>query len=122
MTDKLNALITLRDKVKAGDTPNQDEFRAVFGWHTDGRHQLAAIACEASDLRAMGAALALKDAVLPGWAWSVKTLATDNVQAWTDSAYGLRQMGYIGTTRDNPARALLLAILEALIAMEKQHD
>ena len=64
----------------------------------------------------LDAAKALHDAVLPGWAWSVKTLATDSVQVWTNRAYGLREPGFIGTTKDNAASSWLLAILRALIA------
>ncbi|WP_226552962.1 hypothetical protein [Celeribacter naphthalenivorans] len=67
----------------------------------------------------LDAAKALHEAVLPGWAWSIKTLATGAVQVWTDYAYGLRQQGFIGTTKDNASRAWLLAILKALIGQEE---
>lgn len=65
----------------------------------------------------LDAAKTLHEAVLPGWPWSVKTLATDESQVWTNRAYGLHAMGYIGTAKD-PARAWLLAILRALHSME----
>lgn len=110
-------LVALRDAVQAGDFV---KFRIIA----------KVLASEARDIgktwpshdaqKAMSgsvdAALAFLAAALPGWAWSIKTLATDNVQAWTDRAYGLHQPGYHGTTKDNPARALLLATLNALIA------
>lgn len=63
----------------------------------------------------MNAAMSLHNAVLPGWAWRVGTLATEGVQVWIDKAYGLRRLGYIGTTK-SPAKSWLIAILCALIA------
>jgi hypothetical protein len=105
---RTEALIELRDKAQAGafgspDTPHAD---------LPVTHLIQAY-CGSLD-----AAKALHETVLPGWAWAVKTLATDACQVWLDSAYGLRRIGYIGTAKD-PARAWLLAILEALIAQEQ---
>lgn len=102
-------LIALRDAVQAGEWFPGLAQRSIGGVQS---YHNARKAFEGS----VDAALAFLAAVLPGWAWSVKPLATDNVQAWTDRAYGLRQPGYHGTTKNNPARALLLATLNALIA------
>lgn len=92
-----------------------DEWEAIFGIYVHPTYSNPWRAYNGD----LNAAKALHDAVLPGWAWSVKTLATDSVQVWTNRAYGLREPGHIGTTKDNPARAWLLAILRALIAQEE---
>ena len=119
---RLHALIELRDKVQAGR--ELDGYTASYAfpdWKPLKKWSLMDLlewACDPSDIRAEGAAKALHEAVLPGWAWAVKTLATDACQVWLDSAYGLRRIGYIGTAKD-PARAWLLAILNALIAQEQ---
>ena len=135
MTDRKQALIDLRDRLKAGETPNQDEFRAVFGWHKDQRHQLAVIACDSSDIRAMGAAKALHEAALPGWGWRVcECYLSDDAAVFPDfncPQHGERLRCSFDESVDwfdltdvdqrpagNPARAWLLAILEALIAEE----
>ena len=69
----------------------------------------------------LDAAMALHNAVLPGWVWSMKTLAIGGVRVWTDRAYGIRGLGYIATN-SIPARALVLVDLEALIEKEKAND
>ena len=59
------------------------------------------------------ASLALHNAVLPGWPYTINENG-----AWTDSKRGLRQLGFRATSKDNPARAWLCAILKALIGQE----
>ena len=62
----------------------------------------------------LDAAMALHEAVLPGWPYTINENG-----AWTDSKRGLRRIGFKATSRDNPARAWLCAILKALIAQEE---
>lgn len=55
----------------------------------------------------LDAALALHEAMLPGWAFTV-----NEDGAWTDERRGLRRLGFKGAA-PTPARAWLLAILRA---------
>ena len=103
--DKLEALTALRDKVKAGDAQNDGTMYSLFG--EDWLHCLDAYS------GSLDAAKALHDAVLPGWCGA---FSTDGVgQVWP-----LRQPDNFveGECDDNPARAWLIALLEALIAQE----
>jgi len=116
MTD--DALRALRDAVKAGTAtmplatacyPRDASGRMLpdkKGWH---------------DANVMGAyqgsldaAHALHKAVLPGWVWNVVDSSTT---VWPDFPGDPRdyQEGY---AEGNPARAWLLAILEAIIAQQ----
>ena len=101
-----DALIELRDKVKAGTIPasDLDAFVPVFGLTTQGND--AHMAYRGS----LDAAKALHEAVLPGWVWG-----KNQHGIWVSKS--INQVGYYGSS-DNPARAWLLAILGALIAKE----
>ena len=116
---KIEALNDLLFKVKNDGNPYNEI--STISRHLAGdaivRTHIEEQLIEASE-GSLDAAMELHEAVLPGWPWSVKTLATDSVQVWTNYAYGLRTLGHIGTTKDNPARAWLIAILKALIEME----
>ena len=103
-------LEALHDDVAAGIEPNQDKFRKVLGWHADQRHQRAVLAFGGS----IDAAKALHEAVLPGWHWNV---SKDGVARVVVPSI-LRPIPIVGNSA-NPARAWLLAILAALIKMEK---
>ncbi len=104
---KLENLIALRDAVKAGEYP---DFCPI--WHDDGYcvHASGAL-CGSLD-----AAIALHNAVLPG-------CEVDNVYqslslgSWTVKI-GLLDKQHKGVA-DTFASAWLIAILEALIAMEE---
>jgi len=98
-----DALMALRDKVKAGKGP------PIYGRSDPcglarGRMHLGSAFNGSLD-----AAKALHDAVLPGVSWGVG-----------DARAGVYVAGgYLSVEADdNPARAWLLAILEALIAQE----
>ena len=113
MTDKLNALITLRDKVKAGT------FNA---WSIHGMPFTAPQ--KGFIVRAyngsLDAALFLIDAVLPEWFWC----------RYADGTFYLEQKVWpvgsnclgVSANHEIPSRALLLAILDALIAMERNQS
>jgi hypothetical protein len=110
------ALIALRDKVKAGRADKYDG----PPWHElfDGHVQAQSVA-NAYYLGSLDAAKALHDAVLPGCRWFVGHLDEPS-------------LGYVATVAEGhfadspswrcydivPARAWLLAILSALIAQE----
>ncbi len=106
-TTRLDSLRALYDAVMAG-TLGHDAFCPM--WHQDGLCVEADNAYEGS----LDAALALHEAVLPGWIWNVVDSETT---IWP---------GYPGDPKDyqteyaegNPARSWLLAILSALIAQE----
>jgi len=114
MTRK-KALIELRDKVKAGIDPNESA---------------AAMPCQrTTDLTygafrgSLDAAKALHEAVLPGFEASINAVPRDDgfVAVWIEEnankkknarVFGFSEYGI------NPARAWLIAILEALIERE----
>lgn len=106
---RLDALIDLRDKVKAGwppdiDTPYMRPFIAVFGsgW----------IAARANDANrgSLDAAKALHEAVLPGREYIIKNYRSPRTAV---------RVGFKSVSDEIPARAWLIAILEALIAQER---
>ena len=109
--NKLEALEALLEKVRAGDiNPNsQAEFIGVV--NGDYSHVLLRDAYNGS----LDAALSLHQSVLSGWKWRI---ASDE-SAWTDRSFNLRRVGYRGSCPDMPARSLLTAILQALIAQER---
>jgi len=99
---KLQALTALRDKVKAGDSTRDGSMFRVFGYSWT--H------CFDAYNGSLDAAKALHEAVLPGWEWG---LNRDGATIWIENP----DIGPF--TGDNtPARAWLLAILDALIAQE----
>ena len=120
--DKLEALVALRDKVKAGN-PSDPEFGRVWpptgdeGWR---HNRFAWKAYEGS----IDAARALHDAVLgdgyvsDGYKWCMWGSGT--VSVW----HVIKGLHHVGDVSDpqkhasSPARAWLIAILEALIAQE----
>ena len=100
MTDRKDALTELLDKVKAGK------------WHNDGTTWLFGNDwpnVHGAFYGSLDAARALHDAVLPGWGWSVS-----DCMAKVSCDYRIQS----GHDDHNPARAWLIAILNALIADE----
>ena len=102
---RLEALIELRDKVKAGIDPNEIA---------------AAMPCQrTTDLTygafrgSLDAAKALHEAVLPGWG------AAMEAHGWAIVRHPTKRFFDCQATSETPARAWLLAILEALIAIER---
>ena len=104
MTRK-QALIELRDKVEAGERPKQDGVcYKLFG---DAWVHIYDIYSSGS----LDAAKALHEAVLSGWSATIQLEGLCYVHGFD---------GEHSATSDNPARAWLLAILEALISQEKK--
>lgn len=115
---KLEALIQLRDNVKAGGKsywPGNDFHFAMGGKNYEYMGKTpGALECDRSYHGSLDAAKALHEAVLPGY--------FVNMRFWTSSPtmanveVGNDYEGHAAT----PARAWLLAILEALISQEQQ--
>ena len=109
---RLEALIDLRDKVKAGEFPRWVVAAKAIGLNQDDRHIKAYQSFHGS----LDAALALHEAVLPEWSVEVFNLSGEVVlrkNRPVDTAYGeALRSGLV-------ARAWLIAILESLIAQER---
>jgi len=111
MTDRKQALIDLRERVKSDKDWHFDEFDPddllPLQW-LDAFHG------------SLDAAKALHEAVLPGWHWSLhETEGTGNPLAAVEPPkYHLEPFVGQGIHKNNPARAWLIAILGALIAKE----
>ncbi len=120
---KLEHLIALRDAVKAGDIDQADMVsRGMCSAARDVGHyeNLSPLSIEKIILRgSLDAALALHNAVLPGWAWKrvVHPGPIASVGVWSPPRF---VWGHTALEADgNTARAWLIAILEAMIAMEE---
>ena len=132
MTQKRKeALIKVRDGVKAGDELDGFTVSCAFpNWKPMEKWSLMQLlewACDPTDIRAMGAAKALHNAVLPGWAISRLTDwpsvgASCEIWGTHEGKDGERWHHHTdGRARADAhplARVWLLAILEALIAQE----
>jgi len=113
-------LHALYEAVKAG----ADEIDTLPAFPVMEHRSLLALALTPGDLRAMGAALALMGAVLPGWVVNsldqASNLAGDPwgcELAWFDGSNpSQNRKAYSGHDFHNPASALVLAILAAMIA------
>jgi len=128
MTSHKQALIDLRDKVKAGEferpdseggSPKFNAFmncaEAAFGAY--GPFAKARIAWEAYR-GSLDAAKALHEAVLPGWGWHIRQDEKDG-SCHAHTLYPNYRVSPGGVCLEgDPARAWLLAILEALIDQE----
>ena len=113
MTRK-QALIELRDKVEAGgDTPGEVlEIETALNVKPLGGHVTTLWKAARGSL---DAAKSLHEAVLGcKWSWNVY----DEGQASVAMGGSAEDGAYFGKFSDTPARAWLLAILEALIAQE----
>lgn len=109
---KLDALKELLAKVYAGDRPAREPDDIEDACPVPARLMLSAFD------GSLDAALALHEAVLPGWEWGVTCNKEQSggpaafVAEWGDYQNGFE------ATNDTPARAWLIVILKALIAME----
>lgn len=115
---RIEALIELRDKVKAGDYAGfRRANRAAFSTPCqDMDLQLREEHCLHAYKGSLDAAKALHEAVLPGWGWQVFALTDcDYVAVLDGPEFSTPEIEAPYT----PARAWLLAILEALIAQEQ---
>ncbi|WP_216369063.1 hypothetical protein, partial [Roseobacter sp. HKCCD8191] len=116
---KADALIELREKVKSGERISFDDTDSLCAQLIDGSTlEDAGKFRQAMEPRGLHDTHWLHETVLPTWSWSLKTLSNGMHQAWTDERYGLRRPGHVAA-HSNPARAWLLAILDALIEQEK---
>ena len=112
MTDRKAALQALLDAVETGEVVQALD--AVAIWPTDALSMAVPWldACKASQ-GSLDAAMALHEAVLPGWEWRLR-----NNRAWVWA--GITCFGGDETEDTDmkglPARAWLAAILKALIA------
>ena len=109
MTRK-EALIALRDAVREGNVVTAIDARNL--WPEIG---IWLECCKASQ-GSLDAAKALHEAVLPGWEWN---LGPSNAKV---NPYNGSPLKSWSGRADNPARAWLLAILEALIAEAPNDD
>lgn len=111
---RLEALIELRDKVKAGCIARSDldAFIPVFGLTIQGNDAHSAYK------GSLDAAKALHEAVLPGWDAQIH-LADRGVEIFDGHMFAGYDLCFAAHA-NNPARAWLIAILEALIAQDKQ--
>lgn len=116
MTDRKQALIALRDKVKAGDASGK--FGPIMGLYWDFDTQIAAMRAYNGSL---DAAHALHKAMLPEYFWNVgrENEPRDKVGIYDACVEGRQGEEFIAHA-DTPARAWLIAILEALIAEADQ--
>ena len=120
MTERKAALIALRDAVRGGEILQAVDAVEAFPMTPTG--DVAWLhACKASQ-GSLDAARALHDAVLPGWAVANIGQAcwdgSGGWRVWITSKEYLTDMTSASAAADTPARAWLLAILEALIAQE----
>ena len=108
--DRKQALMDLRDKVVAGENPSRAEWCTVFKDEAGCRCSMEAVGAAVGWL---DCAKALQEAVLPGYWWCIDAGAVAQVASYSALPYGT-----ILGEESNPARAWLIAILEALIAEE----
>jgi len=107
---KLEALVQLRDKVKAGGNDAWHGCGDVFG-------VIDAMDFVSAFNGSLDAAKALHEAVLPGWAW---TVGDNEAVVYGPNEWIGEQDHFVAVVSDsNPARAWLLTILGALIAQEE---
>lgn len=110
MTDRLTALKELLAKVEAGEIEGYAfEFADISGAYA----QHAVQAYHGS----LDAALALHEAVLPGWDFAVYADSAEVSETKPGDGYDITE--HYGADSDTPARAWLIAILRALIAQEE---
>ena len=111
--DRKQALMHLRDKVEAGESRVQVEEAAFAVW-PDGVDHFKATHASAAHCGSLDAAKALHEAVLPGWVAGV----SENLHGHGWYGWAQTHEEHVEARNDNPARAWLIAILEALIVKE----
>jgi hypothetical protein len=112
MTDRLTALVALKEAVEAGSARNA-HFLAVWPYETGG-WQRTDWGFRAS-VGSVDAALSLREAVLPGWDWQAAGVrGRASAMLWLSG-----DTKTVGAGNPDPARALLLAIIAALIEEER---
>ena len=104
-------------RVDAGGTPGAHDITTALRPIYDGDEPVVAyfrMACDGTDIRAMGAAKALHEAVLPGWEYGY-----NGSIAWVKWP-GSRSSYVHDAMNGYTSRAWLLAILRALYAQETE--
>ena len=116
--DRRAALLALKDAVEAGEFPGgkNGPVRRLWPYHRHEDQDLGLIAHCAFD-NDMNAALALLGAVLPRVHWAIFSQTTPEFVASIIVSHPDGPDEYDGVA-PTPARALLLAIIKALIAQE----
>lgn len=110
VTDRKQALIDLKAKVEAGDKMRWTEFLDAFPLNPNDKYLYAAKAYDGS----VDAALSLLEAVLPGW--DARVFKSGSAWIYKPTRNAPPDMESEACVEDQPARALLLAILSALIS------
>jgi len=111
---QLDDLRVLAEKVEAGKHSPGMDLILIFG-HDHFHHAAAAMG------GSLDAAKALHEAVLPGWAAHVWMWEGDDADAeLTKAGSGIKLK--VEVEGNNPARALLIAIIRAKIAMLEESD
>lgn len=133
MTDRKQALTELLEKVEAGefDAPPSSARAPFFNAFMDiadialpkNVTSCSGIAWRAYNMLSLDAAKALHEAVLPGWDYAIYVPKgfQPEVQLETETMRCLDGFEPLSGLADNPARAWLIAIIKALIAMEKDN-
>lgn len=110
MSDRLDSLKALREKVRAGATTGLN----VTHLPDFMRPELGEAVRDSLD-----AAKALHDAVLPGWIFDVTNDSAFVMVPWAEQSDDPSFLNQYTGESDNPARAWLIAILSALIDIEE---
>lgn len=125
--ERIDALKHLAAKVEAGEAGRQicrsliwAAFGREFRVAGDPIGRIIDYILDPEDMRAMGAAKALMEAVLPGWSAVVGQNAHHlDWSAWARFAQDGEIIHETTAADDDPARGWLLAILRSLISMEE---
>ena len=121
MTEKLTALRELEGKVEADDDIPKFSpvWKAALGATMSDPYSRSSP--YAAHNGSLDAAMALMKSVLPGW--TVNLIQNMHHKHWNAFVTRIKEDGaaidYSANHNDNPARALLLAIIHALIAEEE---
>ena len=120
MTPNTQTLQRLLDAVEAGETPNDDLIIAALGhrrisggWYVP---RLVKWIMDPADIRAMGAAKSLHDALVPGWDLLITTYEDGLFEVSVSEPLSVKT--YDGLS-EIIARAWLLALIRAVMAGER---
>jgi len=106
------ALDALIEALEAGRKLTRSDFRRCF--QKVATLGMLEIAADPDDWRAMAAAVALLEALLPGWSWGVgQNVWHRHFFAHVNKLEEEDVIHDFGATNDTPARALLIATLKA---------
>ena len=118
----MTALQELLAKVKAGEWCTKLALKSLPKSHVSDNHEWIDPICWASSAfhnGSLNAAKALHEAVLPEWRITHAFGLISGEVAKFNLTHNEKPSTYVSATANNPARAWLIAIIEALIAQEK---